>query len=57
MLVAEAVRHSQYVVFQMAEVVVSRALFREILDRIERLRESPELAGQDDRQGNENSDR
>jgi len=42
---AKVVRHSRYVVFQMAEVAVSRALFAEILDRIGRLRASPELAG------------
>jgi hypothetical protein len=41
----KVVRHSRYVVFQMAEVAVSRALFAEILDRIGRLRASPELAG------------
>lgn len=29
---AKAVKHSRYVVFQMAEVVVSRALFRQILE-------------------------
>jgi len=37
--------HSRYVVFQMAEVAVPKALFAEILDRIGRLRASPELAG------------
>jgi len=41
---AKVVRHSSYVVFQMAEVVVPKALFREILGRIGRLRASPELA-------------
>jgi hypothetical protein len=41
---AKVIRHSRYIVFQMAEVVVSRALFAEILDRIGRLRASPELA-------------
>ena len=41
---AKVVRHSRYVVFQMAEVVVPKALFREILDRIGRLRAGPELA-------------
>ena len=41
---AKVVRHSRYVVFQMAEVAVPRTLFREILDRIGRLRASPELA-------------
>jgi hypothetical protein len=38
---AKVVRHSRYVVFQMAEVVVSRTLFRQILDRIRQLRFSP----------------
>jgi len=38
---AKVVRHSRYVVFQMAEVVVSRTLFRQILERISRLRASP----------------
>jgi hypothetical protein len=42
---AKVVRHSRYVVFQMAEVVAPKALFGEILDRIGRLRSSPELAG------------
>ena len=42
---AKVVSHSRYVIFQMAEVVVPRTLFREILDRIGRLRSSPELAG------------
>jgi hypothetical protein len=32
------IRHSRYIIFQMSEVVVSRALFREILDRIGRLK-------------------
>ena len=41
---AKAVRHSGDVAFQMAEVVVPKALFGEILDRIGRLRASPELA-------------
>jgi hypothetical protein len=41
---AKVVRHSRYVVFQMAEVVVPKALFCEILDRIGRLRASPGLA-------------
>jgi hypothetical protein len=35
---AKVVRHSRYVTFQMAEVAVPRALFREILDRIRQLR-------------------
>ena len=42
---AKVVRHSRYVVFQMAEVVLPRTLFRQILERISRLRASPELAG------------
>jgi len=42
---AKVVRHSRYVVFQMAEVIVPRALFREILERIGRLRASPGFAG------------
>ena len=41
---AKVVRHSRYVVFQMAEVAVPRLLFRRILDRIAQLRASPELA-------------
>jgi len=41
---AKVVRHSRYVVFQMAEVVVPRVLFCEILERIVRLRASPEPA-------------
>ena len=40
---AKVVKHSHYVVFQMAEVVVPKALFRQILERISRLRASPEL--------------
>jgi hypothetical protein len=32
------VRHGRYVVFQLAEVAVPRALFAEILGRIDRLR-------------------
>jgi hypothetical protein len=34
---AKAVRHSRYVIFQMAEVAVPRALFCEILERIRSL--------------------
>jgi Transposase DDE domain group 1 len=42
---ARIVRHGGYVVFQLAEVAVPRALFAEILRRIERLRpKSPPLA-------------
>ena len=39
---AKVVSHSRYVVFQMAEVAVSQKLFRDILDRIGRLRAGPE---------------
>jgi len=35
---AKVVRHSRYVIFQMAEVAVPRALFLEILNRIRQLR-------------------
>lgn len=42
---AKVISHSRYVIFQMAEVVVPRALFREILERIGRLRTSPGFAG------------
>jgi len=35
---AKVISHSRYVIFQMAEVAVSRILFREILDRIRQLR-------------------
>jgi hypothetical protein len=35
---AKVVRHSRYVIFQMAEVAVPQTLFREILDRILQLR-------------------
>lgn len=42
---AKGVRHSRYVVFYMAEVAVPRVVFREILDRIGRVRTSPEFAG------------
>jgi len=38
---AKVVRHSRYIIFQMAEVAVPRALFREILDRIGQLRSLP----------------
>ncbi|MBW8041919.1 MAG: hypothetical protein FVQ85_18230 [Planctomycetes bacterium] len=34
---AKVVSHSRYVIFEMAEVVVPRALFCEILERISRL--------------------
>ena len=36
---AKVVRHGRYVTFQMAEVAVPRALFRDILERIDRLRQ------------------
>jgi len=35
---AKMIRHSRYVIFQMAEVAVPRVLFWEILERIRRLR-------------------
>jgi len=35
---AKVISHSRYVIFQMAEVTVPRALFREILNRIRQLR-------------------
>ena len=35
---AKVIRHSRYVIFQMAEVAVPRAMFREILNRIRQLR-------------------
>jgi hypothetical protein len=38
---AKVVAHGRYVVFQLAEVAVPRALFAEILRRIERLRPRP----------------
>jgi hypothetical protein len=38
---ARIVRHGRYVVFQLAEVAVPRALFAEILRRIDRLRLRP----------------
>ena len=34
---AKVIKHSRYVVFQMAEVAVPRAMFREILNRIQQL--------------------
>jgi hypothetical protein len=39
------VRHTRYVMFQMAEVAVPRELFAAILARIERLRFRTPLAG------------
>jgi hypothetical protein len=38
---AKVVSHSRYVIFQMAEVMVSRSLFHEILERIHRLKPVP----------------
>ena len=38
---ARIVRHGRYMVFQLAEVAVPRALFTAILRRIERLRGPP----------------
>ena len=38
---ARIVRHGRYVVFQLAEVAVPRALFAAILRRIDRLRGPP----------------
>jgi hypothetical protein len=35
------VKHSRYVIFQMAEVMVSRSLFYDILERIGRLKPVP----------------
>ena len=35
---AKIVRHARYVTFQMAEVAVPRKLFREILQRIARMK-------------------
>ena len=38
---AKIVRHGRYVTFQMAEIVISRDLFADILRRIDRLRPPP----------------
>ncbi len=38
---AKVVKHSRYVIFQMAEVLVSKKLFQEILGRIHRLKPVP----------------
>ncbi len=38
---AKVVKHSRYVIFQMAEVVVSKSLFHEILERIGHLKPVP----------------
>lgn len=35
---AKVVKHAQYVTFQMAELLVSKRLFEEILERIHRLK-------------------
>ena len=35
---AKVIRHSRYVIFQMAEVLVSKRLFEEILERIHQLK-------------------
>ena len=42
---AKVVRHSGQIKFQMAEVAVPRELFREILERIGRLRLPPPVPG------------
>ncbi len=38
---AKVIRHSKYVIFQMAEVMVSKSLFHKILERIHRLKPVP----------------
>jgi hypothetical protein len=38
---AKVIKHSRYVIFQMAEVMVSKAMFREILERISQLKTVP----------------
>jgi hypothetical protein len=38
---AKVVRHGRYVMFQMAEVAVSRQMFQEVLSLIARLRSPP----------------
>ena len=38
---AKIVRHGRYVTFQIAEVAIPRALFADILRRIDRLRPKP----------------
>ncbi len=42
---AKVVKHARYVTFQMAEVLVSRSLFYEILERIQRLKPVPIESG------------
>ena len=38
---AKVIRHSRYVIFQMAEVLVSKRLFQEILERIHQSKPVP----------------
>jgi hypothetical protein len=38
---AKVIKHSGYVIFQMAEVMVSRSLFYDILERIRQLKAIP----------------
>ncbi len=38
---AKVVKHARHVIFQMAEVLVSKRLFQEILERIHRLKPVP----------------
>ena len=38
---AKVVKHARYVTFQMAEVLISRSLFHEILEQIHRLKPIP----------------
>lgn len=38
---AKVVKHSRYVIFQMAEVLLSKGLFREILESIHQLKPVP----------------
>lgn len=42
---AKVVRHSRKIVFQMAEVAVSRELFQAILERIGRLKLTTAMSG------------
>ncbi len=42
---AKVVRHSRYVIFQMAEVLVSKSLFHDILERIGQLKPVPIESG------------
>ena len=42
---AKMVKHARYVIFQMAEVLVSKSLFHEILERIHRLKPVPIRSG------------